>query len=115
MEDLDPSVEHILQTLRTENGLAFMRMRGEISGPKNPTLTVKQYEIVKITLVNGDGIEHDLQIQGLDVHTKHVKNKGEQTSVTFKAEKLGEFSYFCSVQGHRRAGMEGRLIVIGES
>jgi nitrite reductase (NO-forming) len=37
--------------------------------------------------------------------------KGEAVEVVFEAGDPGEFAYFCTVSGHRQAGMEGKLII----
>ncbi len=42
----------------------------------------------------------------------HVaSNAGQTAEVTFVPGQAGEFTFYCSVPGHRQAGMEGRLIV----
>ena len=38
-------------------------------------------------------------------------NTGNKTSVTFVANKAGEFEFYCSVGNHRAQGMVGKLIV----
>jgi nitrite reductase (NO-forming) len=106
-----PTIEFTLQTIFRDGRLAFEGVGGEIAGKVNPSIQVKQNDVVKITIVNGDGIEHDFVIEGLGVMSEHVNTKGEKTSVTFKAERIGEFFYFCDIPGHRQAGMEGKVIV----
>ncbi|MBI4258808.1 MAG: cupredoxin domain-containing protein, partial [Thaumarchaeota archaeon] len=111
-EQMEATVEFTLQTTFGEGGLAFVGAGGEIAGKNNPMLQVNRGDIVKITIVNNDGIEHDFQIAELGVHAQHVRTIGEETSVTFKAEREGEFSYICSIPGHKEAGMEGKLVVL---
>lgn len=41
-----------------------------------------------------------------------VQAKGASTSLVFNADKTGEFIYFCTIPGHREAGMEGRIRVL---
>jgi nitrite reductase (NO-forming) len=41
-----------------------------------------------------------------------VQAKGASTSLVFTADKTGEFIYFCTIAGHREAGMEGRIRVL---
>ena len=38
--------------------------------------------------------------------------KGASSTLSFSAGKVGEFDYYCSVAGHRAAGMEGRIQVM---
>ena len=37
--------------------------------------------------------------------------KGASTTIAFRAETAGDFVYYCSVPGHRLAGMEGKFLV----
>ena len=103
-------------TLRTdvgEKGLAFVGVGGTIDGQVNPKLVVAEGAVVQITLVNGDGALHDVVFPDFGGATEQVASKGASTTTVFKADKAGEFAYFCSVPGHRQAGMEG-LLVVGE-
>ncbi len=113
-EELEPTVEFQLVTALTDEGFAYIGKGGEIDGVKNPTLRVKVGDVVKITIIKGDtnGIQHDFYINELGVHAHpHVEEKGDVAEVVFKAEKPGEYSYYCSVPGHREAGMEGLLVI----
>lgn len=107
--DSEPTIEFTLKTMLGEGGFYFLGVGGEIDGIKNPDLHVKEGDIVKVTLINGDGVEHDLVIFGR--MAEHVKEKGEATHLVFRADEAGEYSYYCAVPGHREAGMEGLLIV----
>jgi nitrite reductase (NO-forming) len=40
-----------------------------------------------------------------------VNGKGASTTIVFRAAKSGDFLYFCSVPGHRLAGMQGQFLV----
>jgi nitrite reductase (NO-forming) len=40
-----------------------------------------------------------------------VIGKGASTTIAFRAETAGDFVYYCSVPGHRLAGMEGKFLV----
>jgi plastocyanin len=63
---------------------------------------------IKVTLVNVGGIEHDFVIDELsvDIHT----DVGETADQTFTAS-AGTYDFYCSIPGHRQAGMEGVLTV----
>lgn len=64
---------------------------------------------VKIVFKNTGGT-HDLVIDEFAVRTKVIQ--GDATdSVTFTANKKGNFQYYCSVGSHRAMGMWGTLIV----
>jgi len=53
---------------------------------------------------------HDFVIDEFNVRTPQLKNPGT-ASVTFTADKVGTFEYYCSVGQHRVNGMVGKLIV----
>jgi Copper binding proteins, plastocyanin/azurin family len=40
-----------------------------------------------------------------------VLGKGASSTLSFTADRRGDFTYFCSVRGHRAAGMQGRVEV----
>jgi nitrite reductase (NO-forming) len=78
----------------------------------NPILKVHQGETVQINLVNGEGAQHDIVIDQFAARSDMVVGKGASSSLSFTANKTGEFTYYCSVPGHRAAGMEGRIQVL---
>lgn len=102
-------------TLRT--GIAGGRMvyigvGGDIDGQINPTLMVHEGELVQINLINGEGAEHDIVIDQYPARSAVVVGKNASTTISFIATKVGEFTYFCSIAGHRAAGMEGLVHVM---
>lgn len=105
----------VVFTLKTsmDHGLSYVGVGGEIDGVVNPTLYVPTGATVKIELINGDGMEHDLASPDLGFASEHVAAKDQRTTVVFTADQEGQFAYFCTLPGHRAAGMEG-LIVVGE-
>ena len=64
---------------------------------------------VTLTLTNTGVSQHDLVIEGTDYGTPLV-NGGESASFTFNLP-AGEYTFYCTVPGHRAAGMVGKLIV----
>lgn len=77
----------------------------------NPTLRVQVGETVEIRLKNTIGSRHDLVIPELNVESTMLNRRGETTTFQFVPRKTGQFIYYCSVPGHREAGMEGIIIV----
>ena len=73
------------------------------------TITVKKGDPVHVVFQDSDGF-HDLKIDGYNVATERIKTGG-QSEVTFIADKVGSFEYYCSVGSHRALGMKGTLIV----
>ncbi len=72
------------------------------------TITVQAGQSVKITFQNGGSINHNLVIEDLEVNSRAIR--GSQTDIIeFIASTSGTYTIFCSVPGHRAAGMEGSL------
>lgn len=110
----EPSAAFTLQTDFGSNGMVFIGIGGEIDGVVNPTLNVAEGAVVEITLLNGDGMQHDISFLELEgAASEYVNNKGDETVLVFTAGEAGEYTYICTVPGHRQAGMEG-LLVVGE-
>lgn len=62
---------------------------------------------LEIVLVNKSAVPHDIVIDGLGRTEQFTAGTG-----SFKATvKTGEYTFYCSVEGHRAAGMEGVLTV----
>ncbi len=64
---------------------------------------------VTIVLHNTGAVEHDFTIDG--VPGKAYARPGETSRATFKLARAGTYTFFCSLPGHREAGMQGTLIV----
>ena len=108
---LTPTVKFTLVTGGGTNTLVFVGVGGAIDKQVNPVLQVQPGDVVEITLVNGDGVMHDLAIDELQVASGSVDLQGQIKTVTFRVDQEGEFIYYCSITGHRQAGMFGKLIV----
>jgi nitrite reductase (NO-forming) len=101
-------------TLRTgiaEGKMVFLGVGGSIDGKANPVLTAAEGQIVQLTLINGEGTEHDIVFPNQDAKSPRVNGKGASTTIVFRATKSGDFIYFCSVPGHQLAGMQGQFLV----
>ena len=110
-ESTKVTVEYTLLTGGGTGQLVFVGVGGEIDGMVNPALMVNPGDVVKITLINGDGMLHDVSIDEFNVATDQFAELDQQDSIMFTADQIGEFVYYCSVPGHRQAGMWGKLIV----
>jgi len=108
-----PDVTFTLETGIGEGKMIFTGVGGEIDGVVNPTLKVEPGQVVQINLVNGDGALHDIVAPDFDAKSDQISGKGSSSVMVFRADKAGEYYYWCSVPGHRAAGMEG-LIQVGE-
>lgn len=111
--DYTPDVTFTLRTGIGEGKMIFTGVGGEIDGQVNPTLRVEPGQVVQVNLINGDGALHDIVVPEFDAKSDQISGKGSSSVMVFRAEKEGEYYYWCSVPGHRAAGMEG-LIQVGE-
>jgi nitrite reductase (NO-forming) len=108
---------HNPKTFTLKTGIAAGRMvylgvGGDIDGQVNPTLMLHEGELVQINLINGEGAEHDVVIDQYAARSSIVVGKNASSTFSFTAGKVGEFAYFCSIAGHRQAGMEGLIHVM---
>ena len=66
---------------------------------------------VTIDFTNDSSLPHDVKLEGPGVDGEGTDTvTGSSTSVTLDLQP-GEYTFFCSVDGHRAAGMEGKLVV----
>ena len=68
---------------------------------------------VTIAMKNPAPIPHDVSLQGKGVNTKGKVVKGGGTSTVTADLKPGTYTFYCSVDAHRQAGMQGKLTVSG--
>ena len=102
----------------------------------SPSITVTAGQPVLLTLENKGLVEHDFVIEKVDVTTKiiqdsgseehqahgveadfdfHVATQVDETSIVqFTILEPGTYTFFCSVEGHKEAGMIGELTVLAE-
>ena len=111
--DYTPNVRFRLRTELAEGKMAFVGVGGDIEGIVNPILRVAEGDVVQVGIINGDGVEHDVVFPEFKAATDRVNRKGASSVTVFRADQAGEFAYFCSLPGHRQAGMEGKLVVGG--
>jgi plastocyanin len=66
---------------------------------------------VTITMSNPSSLQHNIAIEGNGVEQKgEVVGNGGTSTVTATL-KAGTYTFYCSVDGHRAAGMQGKLTV----
>jgi plastocyanin len=65
---------------------------------------------VTIDLTNDSSLAHDVAVKGNGVDEKSDTVTGGSTSLTVDLQP-GTYTFYCSVDGHRAAGMEGKLVV----
>ena len=79
-------------------------------GSRNPTLRANKGDRVRITITNGELMTHDISLEKLGIKSQVILEKGSKASVTFTAQQSD--TYFCSIPGHRAAGMVGSFEVV---
>jgi len=65
---------------------------------------------ITIHLTNDSSVPHDVAIEGNGVDEKTDTVTNSDVSLTVELE-AGEYTFYCSVPGHREGGMEGTLTV----
>ncbi len=93
-------IEEVVEIEVSSEGLAFT--------PKE--IRVKAGSKVRLTYNNTKGT-HDFVIdEFVGAKTKQI-SAGQSDTVEFVADKTGEYEFYCSIPGHRAAGMKGVFIV----
>ncbi|HET8736256.1 MAG TPA: cupredoxin domain-containing protein, partial [Pricia sp.] len=79
-------------------------------GTRNPTLKANKGDRVRITITNGETMTHDIAMEKLGIKSNTLLEEGSTTSISFWAE--GDDTYYCTVPGHRAAGMVGKFQIV---
>ncbi len=93
------------------------------------TVEVAAGKTVQVNVTNMDGTEHDMLVEGLriekvgeaigghhagataDMLVVHTM-ANENGSITFRTEQKGTYQFFCTLPGHKAAGMVGEMKVV---
>ncbi len=89
--------------------IGYTGVGGDIDGRRNPVLRAKKGERVKISLINGELMAHDITFEKLGIKSETMLEEGDTTSIVFKAE--GDDTYFCSLPGHQQV-MRGQFKIV---
>lgn len=73
------------------------------------SITATAGEDHEVELENTDGQLHTFTIDELDVNVE--VEAGETATATLSAPEAGEYTFYCTVPGHRESGQEGTLTV----
>lgn len=103
-------VEEMIVSPEGESELKEITIVGTEYAFSPSTITVKAGQQVKINFQNEGAINHNLVIEGLGVSAR-VIGGGRTDTIEFIASASGSYTIFCSVPGHRAAGMVGSLKV----
>ena len=92
-----------------ETGVKEIRVQGGDFWLEPTSIIVNKGDRVKIIFENGGSNIHDLGIDGYG--RTQIISAGSTDTIEFVADKAGTFDMWCSVAGHREAGMEGSFVV----
>ena len=97
---------------------------GGPGGTKTPTMTgvmtiedlrfvgspkMKNGEILGLVITNPEDVPHSFDIDSLDIHVQVTPKT--TTAVSIQPSGPGQLVFYCSVHGHRAAGMAGKITV----
>jgi plastocyanin len=74
-----------------------------------PTLSAKAGKVT-IAFTNSSGLPHAVEVEGHGVE-KETKTITDGNATLTAKLKPGTYEFYCPVDGHRQAGMEGKLTV----
>jgi nitrite reductase (NO-forming) len=105
------TVEYSLESALQDGKMVFLGKGGDIDGKANPDLKANAGDTVKVTLTSGDGAQHNIFFDAFNAKSADVIGQGSSVTLEFTPDRDGTFPYYCTIPGHRQAGMEGKLIV----
>lgn len=73
-------------------------------------IRVNRGDTIRLTFENTGG-RHDWVLDEFDAATDVIRG-GQSETIEFTADEAGEFEFYCSVPGHREAGMWGTFVVV---
>ena len=106
-------VEYAPASGMIDGKFTYIGVGGGIDGVSNLVLSANVGDTVKITLTSGDGIEHDISFPDFNATSEHLVGQGASVTLSFTVDKGGNFDYFCTIPGHREAGMEVKFSIAG--
>ena len=106
----DPVQEHDLseQAPAAIDGAAELRVTASSFRFEPAELTIDAGQPVNIALTSTDMV-HDFNVEGRGFHL--AAERGETAVGGLTVEETGTYAVYCSVPGHREAGMEALLTV----
>jgi plastocyanin len=99
---------HLHENSAVSPDARVIAMRGENLAFEPSMIVVGVGEPVAIALTSVD-VAHDLTIDAFDGHV--YAEAGQTAEGGFTADMAGTYEFYCSVAGHRDAGMVGMLTV----
>src|SRR3982751_5433529 len=77
------TIEYTLKTIIGNTPpMAFIGVGGDIDGKNNPELTANGGDTVKITVINGDAIQHDFTLDEFKATTGPLTSKDQTVTIS---------------------------------
>ena len=70
---------------------------------------MKDGEVLGLIITNPEDVPHSFDIDSLDIHVQVTPKS--TTAVVIEPSGPGQLVFYCSVHGHRAAGMAGTITV----
>ena len=107
-----PDIRYTLRIGIAEGRMVFLGVGGTIDGQVNPVLSAAEGQVVQITLINGEGAEHDIVFPRAKRKIAAHHGTGASTTLAFRAEQAPAISpIFAACRGIELAGMKGQFMV----
>ena len=74
-----------------------------------PSVSVKNGDVIGLFVINKDNTGHSFDIDSLGIHVQLAPNS--TTAATVKPTESGLIEFYCSISGHRNAGMVGTIAI----
>ena len=78
-----PDANYTLRSGIAEGRMVYIGVGGAIDGKVNPVLTAAEGQVVQLTLINGEGAEHDIVFPDQNAKSPRVTGKGASTTIAF--------------------------------
>jgi uncharacterized cupredoxin-like copper-binding protein len=75
----------------------------------DPGVTIKAGDVLGLFVINRDSTGHSFDIDSLGIHVALAPNSA--TAISVAPTAAGTLAYYCSIPGHREAGMAGKIVV----
>src|SRR5262249_52512450 len=79
-----PDARYTLRSGIAEGRMVYIGVGGAIEGKVNPVLTASAGQVVQLTVINGEGAEHDIVFPDQDARSPRVTGKGSSTTIAFR-------------------------------
>ena len=100
---------------RAGRGIPASRGESAVGGTPNDRLDswkdIAEYlkRDVRTVVLHVKDIPHDFTVKELDIHIHG--GPGDTVKQTMTFAKPGTYEFYCSIAGHKQAGMKGELVV----